>query len=131
AFDGNETVVPKLEAANLPIELKQNLQGALRQIKTPYMQYVLTTDIREQLRNVTCPVLAFNGTKDTQVFYEKNLDALKNGLPANGLNKIVALDGLNHMFQHCKTGSVNEYATIEETISPEVLEIISLWIKSL
>lgn len=131
AFDGNETVTTKLETSELPIELKQNLQGVLWQIKTPYMQYVLTTDMREQLRNIKCPVLALNGTKDTQVFYEKNLDALKNGLPANSLNKVVALDGLNHMFQHCKTGSVNEYATIEETISPKVLEIISQWIKSL
>ena len=131
AFDGNEAVAQKLEMSSLPIELKDNLQPVLWQIKTPYMQYVLSSDIRDRLGNISCPVLALNGTKDTQVFYEKNLDALKKGLPSNGLNKIVALDGLNHMFQHCKTGSVTEYATIEETISPEVLEIISQWIKSL
>lgn len=38
------------------------------------------------------------------------------------------LPGLNHLFQHCETGAVAEYAQIEETISPEVLEIITAWI---
>lgn len=131
AFDGDESVSQKLETSSVPIELKDNLQPVLWQIKTPYMQYVLTSDMRERLDEIDCPVLALNGTKDTQVSYEKNLDALKKGLPSNSQNKIEALDGLNHMFQPCNTGSVIEYATIEETISPEVLEIISQWIKSL
>lgn len=131
AFDGNETVAKKLDSSNLPIELKQNLQPTLWQLKTPYLQYFLTLDIRDKLGNVVCPVLALNGTKDTQVFYTGNLDALNKMLPSGALNKIVAIDGLNHLFQHCKTGSVNEYATIEETISPEVLELIPQWINSL
>lgn len=131
AFDGDESVLQKLETSNLPKELKQNLQPALWQLKTPYMQYFLTLDMRERLGNIVCPVLALNGKKDTQVFFENNLKALNEGLPSNVLNKIVALDNLNHLFQHCKTGGVNEYATIEETISSEVLEIISQWIKSL
>jgi len=38
---------------------------------------------------------------------------------------------LNHLFQHAKTGQVSEYVTIEETISPEVLNIMKNWIKSL
>ncbi|MDE7409339.1 MAG: alpha/beta hydrolase, partial [Muribaculaceae bacterium] len=131
AFDGDESVSRKLETSSLPSELKQNIKGGLRQLKTPYMQYFLTLDMRDSLGKVKCPVLALNGTKDTQVFYQNNLNALKNGLPSNAMNKVMALEGLNHLFQHCTTGSVNEYATIEETVSPEVLEIISQWIKSL
>ncbi len=131
AFDNNESMPQKLGASDLPIELKQNLQAVLRQIKTPYMQYFLTTDMSNKLEKITCPVLALNGKKDIQVSYKNNLEALNQGLPSNGINKIIALDDLNHMFQHCQSGSVDEYATIEETISPEVLEIISQWIKSL
>lgn len=131
AFDGDESILQKLETSGLPMELKQNLQAGLAQLKTPYIQYFLSLDLRDKLSNVSCPVLALNGTKDTQVFYEKNIDALSKGLPSNTLNKISALDGLNHLFQHCNTGSVNEYATIEETISPDVLEIIYQWINSL
>lgn len=131
AFDGDESVSGKLDVSNLPSELKQNLQPALRQLKTPYMQYFLALDIRDKLGSIGCPVLALNGTKDIQVFYENNLDALNKSLPANALNRIMPLDGLNHLFQHCNTGSTNEYATIEETVSPEVLNIITLWIKAL
>lgn len=131
AFDGDETLLQKLAASSLPTELIQNLQPALNQLKTPYMQYFLTSDVRKELGKILCPVLAINGTKDTQVFYENNLEALKKGLPSNPHNKVVALDGLNHLLQHCTTGSPNEYATIEETISPEALEMICQWVKSL
>jgi hypothetical protein len=36
---------------------------------------------------------------------------------------------LNHLFQHCETGSPNEYFNIDETISPEVLEMIVKFVK--
>lgn len=127
----NLSILQKLESSGLPKELKQNFQSGMAQLKTPYMQYFLALDARDKLGAIACPVLAINGTKDTQVFYEKNLEALNAGLPSNVRNKVVALEGLNHLFQHCATGSINEYATIEETISPEVLELICAWIKSL
>ncbi|MDE6206226.1 MAG: alpha/beta fold hydrolase [Muribaculaceae bacterium] len=130
AFDGDKFVLVRLIASTLPNELKQNLQAALKQLNTPYMQYTLTLDMRGRLGDIHCPVLALNGTKDTQVSCEKNLAALRNGLPASAANKIESLDGLNHLFQRCTTGSVNEYALIEETISPTALTLITDWIKN-
>ena len=38
------------------------------------------------------------------------------------------MPGLNHLFQICKTGSLAEYESIEQTIGPEVLELIADWI---
>lgn len=131
AFDGEEGVADMVNNSNLPIELKQNLLPALPQLKTPYMQYFLTTDVRNILSEVKCPVLAVNGTKDTQVVYLPNLEALKDGLPTGDKNCIKAMDGLNHAFQHCTTGAVSEYATIEETISPDLLKLIAEWVNSL
>lgn len=131
AFEGDESLLQQLETSTLPAELKQNLQSGMVQLKSQYMQYFLNTDMREKLEKISCPVLALNGKKDSQVSYEKNLYALTEGLPSNNLNRTYALDNLNHLFQHCSTGSVNEYATIEETISPEVPEIICQWINSL
>lgn len=127
-FDGDDSIPQKLESSSLPKELKQNMAAVVDQTKTPYMQYFLALDTRDRLGNISCPVLALNGTKDTQVFYKNNLDALQKGLATNSATKISALEGLNHMFQHCQTGSVNEYGTIEETISPDVLKMISDWI---
>lgn len=131
AFEGNESFTQKMNSSSVPMELKQNLQAGLQQLNTPYMQYFLELDTRGKLGKIHCPVLALNGTKDTQVFYKNNIEALNDGLPSNDRNKIATLEGLNHLFQHCSTGSLNEYATIEETISPGVLEIIYQWIASL
>ena len=36
--------------------------------------------------------------------------------------------GHNHLFQRCTTGSPLEYAEIEETMSPEVLDSMTTWI---
>ncbi|MGE0449055.1 MAG: hypothetical protein AB7Q29_05660 [Vicinamibacterales bacterium] len=44
------------------------------------------------------------------------------------LTGTAAAGGMNHLFQHADTGAVEEYATIEETIAPEVLSLITTWI---
>ncbi len=129
AYERDKDILKKIESSSVPKELKQNLQLSLGQLRTPYMQYFLTLDVSDRLDQVSCPVLALNGKKDTQVFYEKNIDTLNKELPTNKSNKVLALDDLNHLFQHCTTGAIQEYGTIEETISPEVLEIITKWIK--
>lgn len=98
------------------------------QIQTPYLKYFLALDVRPLLGDVTCPVLALNGTKDTQVEPESNLGALRNGLSDNTKNSLEAIEGVNHLFQHCQTGSPNEYRDIEETFAPEVLEKLIQWI---
>ena len=130
-FDNDESFPQKLETSKLPADLKRNLRAVVEQMKAPYMQYFVKSDMRDKLGKIICPVLALNGKKDIQVSYKSNLDALTKGLPANSKNKIQAMDDLNHPLQHCKTGALSEYSLIEETISPEVLDIISQWVKSL
>ncbi len=82
------------------------------------------------LRKITCPVLALNGSKDSQVPASQNLPAIRAALQAAGNThfEIVELPGLNHLFQTAKTGSPTEYSQIEETISPVALNKISSWI---
>jgi hypothetical protein len=36
--------------------------------------------------------------------------------------------GLNHLFQHATTGALGEYGTIEETMAPGVLRLVTSWI---
>lgn len=130
AFDAivNGGGMPKIEDYDLPAALKQNYQAVIHQIRQPYMSYFLALDIRPLLANITCPVLALNGTKDIQVDHESNLSALLSGLPANENNCIETVEGVNHLFQNCVTGALAEYGEIEETISPAVLETIIRWI---
>ncbi len=82
------------------------------------------------LSKVKCPVLAINGSKDFQVPAKDNLAAIKSAVESNGNTKvkILELDNLNHLFQECKTGALNEYAEIEQTISPSALNAMTLWL---
>jgi len=103
---------------------------AILKVNSPWMRYFVNYDPAESLRKVTCPVLALNGEKDLQVSPKQNLPPIRQALEAAG-NKhfeVVELPGLNHLFQTAKTGSPNEYAQIEETISPVALEKIAVWI---
>lgn len=119
--------MPDAKDYDIPKSLKDNYKGVKRQIQMPYMAHFLSIDVRPMLGNISCPVLALNGSKDNQVNCESNLNALRNGLPANPKNCIESIEGANHLFQHCETGAVAEYKTIEETIAPEVLEKIINW----
>ena len=84
----------------------------------------------EYLERITCAVLAIYGEKDLQVPAKENLAALKASFEKsrNKNVKLVQLKNLNHLLQHSETGMTSEYSQIEQTISPEVLDLIAQWI---
>ena len=114
---------------DVPQALKPITIKALQQADTPYIRHFLTVDAGKLLPEIKCPVLALNGTKDTQVDCDANTTRIEKGL-ANCKHSIKKIDGVNHLFQHCNTGIVTEYQQIEETISPEVLQEVAKWIKA-
>ena len=114
---------------DVPVALKPVTIKALQQADTPYIRHFLTVDVGKLLPEIKCPVLALNGTKDTQVDCDANTTRIEKGL-ANCKHSIKKIDGVNHLFQHCNTGIVTEYQQIEETISPEVLQEVAKWIKA-
>lgn len=114
---------------DVPQALKPITIKALQQADTPYIRHFLTVDVGKLLPEIKCPVLALNGTKDTQVDCDANTTRIEKGL-ADCKHSIKKIDGVNHMFQHCNTGIVTEYQQIEETISPEVLQEVAKWIKT-
>lgn len=113
---------------DVPVALKPVTIKALQQADTPYVRHFLTVDVGKLLPKIKCPVLALNGTKDTQVDCDANTTRIEKGL-ANCKHSIKKIDGVNHLFQHCNTGIVTEYQQIEETIAPEVLQEVAKWIK--
>ena len=114
---------------DVPVALKPVTIKALQQADTPYIRHFLTVDVGKLLPKIKCPVLALNGTKDTQVDCDANTTRIEKGL-ANCKHSIKKIDGVNHLFQHCNTGIVTEYQQIEETIAPEVLQEVAKWIKT-
>ena len=119
-------------SARLPKGLKQEAFVSMQvsQILSPWMQYFLKYDPSMALERVKCPVLAINGEKDLQVSPKENLTAIKNALAKGGNKRVTTIEfpGLNHLFQECTSGLPGEYAEIEQTFSPEVLDQMTNWI---
>lgn len=119
-------------SARLPKGMKQEAFVSMQvsQILSPWMQYFLKYDPSMALEGVKCPVLAINGEKDLQVSPKENLTAIKNALAKGGNKRVTTIEfpGLNHLFQECTSGLPGEYAEIEQTFSPEVLDQMTNWI---
>lgn len=114
-----------------PDQLETLVKAGLAAFETESLRSLLRHDPRPALRKLkTTPVLALGGTLDLQVPVNENLGEIEKALRAakNRDVTIKAMPGLNHLFQHAKTGQVEEYSKIEETIAPEVLTEISTWI---
>jgi len=106
------------------------LQSQLRLMVSPWFRFFLDYDPLPALQKTMCPVLALNGEKDLQVSPKENLAKIQKALQVGG-NKdfqTTELPGLNHLFQHCPTGSPTEYGGIQETMSPEALNAVSDWV---
>jgi fermentation-respiration switch protein FrsA (DUF1100 family) len=103
---------------------------SVRMLESPWFRFFLTFDPRPTLAKVKCPVLALNGELDLQVPPKENLAEISSALKSGGNSQVTVREfpGLNHLFQHCKTGAPSEYAQIEETLAPEVLQTIGDWI---
>lgn len=108
--------------------VKQMRLMMLMQKTTPWYDYFVDYDPADAISHVTCPSLILNGSKDSQVLAESNLTVIRSLLPKNKKNIIKEYPGLNHLFQPCQTGAVDEYGEIEQTISEEVLRDVAEWI---
>ncbi len=104
-----------------------------RSLNTAWMRFFLSHDPSEDWKRVRCPVLALNGTVDTQVEAASNLNAIEFALrrARNSQYKILALKQHNHLFQPSLSGALSEYGKIEISISELTLESITHWIKAL
>ena len=99
-----------------------------QQLDSRWMQTFLTLDPAEYLPKVKCPVLALNGSKDTQVLPLPNQQRIKQLCPKADCR---TLPDLNHLFQHCTTGSPDEYILIEETFAEGVMKTVANFILKL
>ena len=130
----DEIVRQQLEINGVPPAKQEETQvrTLVEQSLTPWMRYFLTFNPRPALEKIRVPVLALNGELDVQVDAEQNLTAIAAALDSGGNQEVTVhrLPKHNHLFQRARTGLMNEYAAIEETISPEVLDLIRDWVLS-
>lgn len=117
-------ILRSAEPTPSPAEARQ----AIHFTELPYMRFILAYDPRPALAAVRVPALALYGSKDLISPSDLNLPALRKALARDRDARIVEIPGLNHFFQHAHSGSRQEFATIDETLAPELLTLTSGWI---
>jgi len=127
----NDFLRPILTSLNVPDE-KINLfiESQLKTSLKPWSRYFLQYNPADEIEKLQIPVLSLNGSKDSQVNAKINQEEIRKALVKGGNKdfKILELDNLNHFFQECETGRMDEYRKIEQTFSPIALKEISNWI---
>lgn len=94
---------------------------------SPAYRWLIKCDPAQWLQQVKCPMLALNGTLDSQVACETNLKAIELLVPHATIKRY---DRLNHLFQTCDGWTTSlHYAAIQETLAPQVLTDITEWIQ--
>lgn len=119
------------DAARMRARIREiNGEASAQALTTPWFRFFLTYDPAATLRQVTIPTLVLNGERDVQIVAAQNLPAIEAALRAAGNTQFTvrSFPGLNHLFQTSQTGLPAEYAQIEETMAPGVLETIADWI---
>ena len=101
---------------------------SIQQLSSPWFFTFVHFDPKPYIKKIQCPVLAIGGEKDLQVDVIVNNALFAKYLKKNPHHRFVSIQNANHLLQPCITGSPNEYGEIEETMKPEVLEIISEWL---
>jgi uncharacterized protein len=106
------------------------LEAQIHMMTSPWFRFYLTYDPMPDLKKTKCPVLALYGEKDLQVPPKINMPMLQKAFTDGGNTQadVRQLPELNHLFQHAYTGSPTEYAAIDETFSPQALQIIGDWL---
>jgi len=106
------------------------VQGQVRRVNSNWIRFFLTYDPAPTLARVRVPILAISGELDLQVPPRQNVPVMRQVLEESGNPDytVEILPGLNHLFQTATTGLPAEYRTIEETIAPAALQLISDWI---
>lgn len=129
ATHGEEIVAAAAEGEELPEQLRANALQVVAGVTNPWLRYFVLCDPAEAVRALGGrPCLALGGSKDLQVNAAQNLGALRRLTEEASQVRIREYEGLNHLFQHCTTGMPAEYGQIEETMAPEVLDEIAVWI---
>jgi uncharacterized protein len=95
-----------------------------QQMHNDWFKFFLAYDPQPALVKLRCPVLAL------QVPPQQNAPIMEKLLSVSERKDraVRVLRGLNHLFQTCKTGGLQEYGAIPETFAPAALDAMGTWL---
>jgi fermentation-respiration switch protein FrsA (DUF1100 family) len=101
-------------------------------INSDWAKEFLSYQAADYLKKVDLPMFIINGKKDIQVRWDESQTGFKKSMNPNTLARSTfkAYDDLNHLLQPCIKCNISEYATIETSMSPIVMQDVLTWIKS-
>ena len=135
----NKALLPLMKRHNKDLTKEQKQQVGLTtmecygwalQMSQPYVGVSLNLDPLEYIAKMKCPLMAMNGSLDCQVNAGTHLSAIERVCEQKGINaETVTLMNMNHLFQECKTGAVEEYAELGQSPALKALEILAKWLQ--
>ena len=117
----------RMTEAGMPVSARGSMATLMLD---PWFRWFIRYDPAPALRHFRGPLLALNGSLDRQVLSVQNLPGIRAATAGHRDVTITELPGLNHLFQTAQNGGVGEYATIEETMAPVVLQTVADWIRA-
>jgi hypothetical protein len=108
-------------------------ETSVKQATGRWYQEFITYDPAVVLPKVQVPYLAINGDKDKISDGPVNLKGIADNLARGGNSRVITwlVPGLNHLYQHCRTCELSEYASLPEIMAPEVVTKIGDWVQAL
>lgn len=118
-----------------PLEYKESITkeifvtSGLDFINNDWARGFVQFSTQDYLKKLKVPLFAATGSEDTQVPPVSNLAGFNAYSEAS--SQVSSMGGLNHLMQTCKTCSIEEYGSLEETFSVELMDIMVTWINEL
>ena len=110
--------------------IDQQVAAQLPTLRSPWFLSLLRADPSVDWAKVAAPVLAVFGGKDVQVIAEPEAAALRAALgDRDERSRVETIPDANHLFQQAVTGGLTEYATLEQTFTPELLPMLTDWMR--
>ncbi len=105
---------------------KQETDQAVATLTAKWMRTFISLDPADYLNKIKCPTLALFGEKDLQVPWKANSEIMKSIFDSTEIKNyfIYTLPSHNHLFQIARTGNIDEYGLIQQTISEQTLGYI-------
>ncbi|MEM0984201.1 MAG: alpha/beta hydrolase [Planctomycetota bacterium] len=128
----NLFAIARIQAGMALVEtIEERIAPQIEYFTSQWMRGFLNYDPELDLVWAKAPVLAMFGGRDLQILEEDNVPIAEEILPRwpEG-SEVVVIPEANHLFQEAETGSSIEYVLLDQTIMPEVLNKISMWLRA-
>lgn len=111
-------------------QMETLMRTQVQTLMSPWFRYFIKYNPEENFKQLTSPTLFLFGKNDRQVTFAENSAAAHQLVKQRPEWKATVVDfaQLNHLFQESTNGTPDEYALIEQTISPRVLTAITTFI---